>query len=350
MTPAEQLKGCKLPNGWEVIEAASRRPNATGGHFSKGYIAKHDDGRMGFLKAMDYAKAFDDPNPAEVLQAMTSAYMFEKVVCDKCSHLSKVARALDSGSIQTDPKNPFTKVEYLIFELAKHDVRAHLDIQDSLDYVFVMKTLHNVATGIAQLHRASIAHQDLKPSNVLIYGQSGSKICDLGRAWDRTQPSPHDTLGVAGDRTYAPPELLYRAIPNDEPTRRFGCDLYHLGNLIVFLFARVHMTALLVENLDPVHRPAFWGDSYAAALPFVQASFDEALATFSNHIPKFLDEMRQVVAELCNPDPDRRGHPRNRSTTSYGTNRFGLERYISRFNRLSHVAELDAIRTVRAHA
>ncbi|MHB9063331.1 MAG: protein kinase domain-containing protein [Pirellulaceae bacterium] len=344
MTPAEQLKGLNLGNGWTVVEVAARRPNATGGHFSKGYIAQHEDGRKGFLKAMDYAKAFECPNSAEVLQSMTNAYMFEKSVCDKCAHLSKVARALDSGSVQTDAANTFTKVEYLIFELAQHDVRAHLDLQDGLDVVFLMKTLHNVATGISQLHRASIAHQDLKPSNVLIYKGVGSKICDLGRAWDRNQPAPHDALGVAGDCTYAPPEFMYGAVPNDERTRRFGCDLYHLGNLTVFLFTRVHVNALLIENLHFCHRPIAWGDSYAEVLPFVMASFDEALSTFASHVPDFLrEELCTFVAELCNPDPDRRGQPLNRAT-----NRFGLNRYISRFDRLSHLAALELIKGAKA--
>lgn len=57
MTPAEQLKGMTLPNGWTVREIATRKPNATGGFFSQGYNAVNTDGREGFLKALDYTKA-----------------------------------------------------------------------------------------------------------------------------------------------------------------------------------------------------------------------------------------------------------------------------------------------------
>ncbi len=99
MTPAEQLKGLDLRNGWTVVEPAQRKPNATGGFFSQGYIAKHEDGSKGFLKAMDYTRAFASPNTAEVLQGMTTAYMFEKTLCGKCNHLSRIARAVADGSI-----------------------------------------------------------------------------------------------------------------------------------------------------------------------------------------------------------------------------------------------------------
>jgi eukaryotic-like serine/threonine-protein kinase len=339
--PASQLKGLHLGNGWTVTDVATRKPNATGGHFSKGYIAVHQDGRRGFLKAMDYTAALQSPNTAEVLLAMTNAYVFEKTLCTKCAHLSRIARALDAGSIQVNPANAYSKVEYLIFELATGDIRAHLDRQAALDVVFVMKTLHHVATALQQLHRADIAHQDLKPSNVLVFSAAeGSKICDLGRAWDRNAPGPHDGLPIAGDRTYAPIELMYGAVSSDQRARRFGCDMYHLGSLIVFMFARAHNTALVVGNLEPIHRPAFWGGSYADVLPFIQAASEVALHQFASHVPEFLRaELRRVVGELCNPDLGRRGHPHNRGATQ-----FSLERYISLFDRLSDLARLGLMK------
>jgi serine/threonine protein kinase len=263
MSPAEQLVGVTLDNGWKVVTPAMRKPNATGGHFSHGYIAENADGRRGFLKAMDYTKAFQGPNTADVLAAMTNAYLFERNLCEKCAHLSRIARAIDSGSVHVQPDKLFTKVEYLIFELATGDVRAHLDMQDRLDLIFVMRTLHHIATGLEQLHRADIAHQDLKPSNVLVFSPKvGSKICDLGRAWDRNAPAVHDAFDVAGDQTYAPPELLYGDVPSDQRARRFGCDMYHLGSLIVFLFTRTHINALIIENLSADYRPIMWSGTY----------------------------------------------------------------------------------------
>lgn len=172
---------------------------------------------------------------------------------------------------------------------------------------------------------------------MLVYGTAvGSKICDLGRAWDRNLASQFDACEVAGDRTYAPLEQLYGAPLLDHNTRRFGCDMYHLGSLLVFLFTRLHTNALVIDSLDVAQRPRFWGGTYAEILPTIQAAFDVALTTFSSHVPTNLrPDLERAVAELCNPDPARRGHPSNG-----GRNRFSLERYISLFDRLAHRARL----------
>lgn len=343
MNPAEQLLGMVLNDGWTVEQRAIRKPNATGGHFSQGYIVRNKDGRQGYLKALDYMKAFGIPgtNAPLMLQAITQAFNFEKQLCDKCNHLSRIARAIGSGSI-VDHAEPLRRVDYLIFELAHGDIRAHLDAHAVLDAAFIMKTLHHVATGLKQLHTAAIAHQDLKPSNVLIYTPEGdSKICDLGRAWDRNESGPYDKLTIAGDSAYAPLDLAYRFVPHDEKARRFGCDLYHLGSLCVFCFARVHMTTLVLDNLAPEHRPNFWQGDYEQVLPYIYTGFELALSQFLDEVPVFLhDTLKCAVTELCNPNPSRRGNAPNS-----GVAQFSLERYVSLFNRLAHDARYELIRS-----
>jgi serine/threonine protein kinase len=343
MTPASQLKGLKLDGGWTVVNPAARKPNATGGFFSVGYIVQHDDGRKGFLKALDYVKVMQHVNAPHLMQAMTAAYLFEVGLCQKVAHLSKVARAVGSGSLLLNPADAFTRVEYLIFELADEDIRQNLDAMAKLDLVFLMRTLHDVATGLAQLHQAQIAHQDLKPSNVLFYKQEEtSKICDLGRAWDMNATAPHDKESIAGDRQYAPIEQLYGEISADHRVRRFGCDMYHLGSLTVFLFARTHMSALLIDNLDPQHRPASWGSAYRDVLPFVQAAFDISLEEFARSVPDPVrNDLRTAVSQLCDPDPARRGHPLNRNTWQ-----FNFARYISLFDLLGRRAECGLFKKI----
>jgi eukaryotic-like serine/threonine-protein kinase len=287
------------------------------------------------------------PNTAETLQAMTQAYVFEKDLCNKCAHLSKIAQPLESGFINPtqDAKN---KVEYLIFELADEDIRSHLDTQEKLDIVFLMRTLHHVAIGLSQLHKAQIAHQDLKPSNVLIYNSGiSSKICDLGRAWDKNIPAPHDNFKIAGDTTYAPIDAMYGVISSDHRMRRFGCDLYHLGSLIVFLFTRVHMNSLIFQHLAFEHRSVSWTGTYDEVLPYVNASFELALQDFSSEVPEFIrNELWLSVNQLCNPDPIRRGDPKGGIA-----NQFSLERFISLFDRLSKKASLELHKKkVREHA
>jgi serine/threonine protein kinase len=294
---------------------------------------------------MDYVAAFQQPNTAEVLEAMTNAYLFEKKVCEKCNnhYLKRVVHAIESGYIQAEPTQPFSRVEYLIFELADGDIRAHLDAQKHFDVAFALRTLHHVATGLEQLHRAQIAHQDLKPSNVLTFGKGvGSKISDFGRAWSKDFRAPHDNYPIAGDQAYAPPELLFGDIATEVNKRRYGCDAYHLGSLVVFLFARVHTNALIGKYLAPGHQPYAWGGNYSAVLPYVQAAFGQALEEFRSLIPDYIKiDLPEIVTQLCEPDPSKRGHPLNRQGHM---NQFGLDRYVSKFDLLATRAELKIVR------
>ena len=70
---------------------------------------------------------------------MTTAYVFEVDLCQKTSHLSRIVKAIDGGSI-ADRRNPLNKVDYLIFELASGDIRGHLDMLDKMDVAFLLRT------------------------------------------------------------------------------------------------------------------------------------------------------------------------------------------------------------------
>lgn len=331
MRPSEQLEGMKLADGWTVLKRLQRGRTSTGGENSAQYIVENVDGRKGFLKAMDYTEALKAPDTAEFMQALTRAYLFEKSICEKCKKkgLRRVLHAIASGSVNPHPEEFATKVEYLVFELADHgDIRSHLDAHADLDLAFLLRAIHHVAVGLSELHRTQIAHQDLKPSNVLVFEPAvGTKISDLGRAWDQQVPSPFDSCPVAGDRTYAPPERLYGQPLSQEPYARFASDIYQLGSLIVFLFARVHVNAALVRSLAPEHRPISWGDTYVEVLPYLQATFGRIVADFSLSVPVLIrSELAEIVKYLCEPDPARRGHPANRRGRG---NPYSLERTIS---------------------
>ncbi len=345
MRPSEQLTGLKLEGGWTVVERIGKGPKATGGHFSTGYRVVNEDGRQGFLKAMDYTEALAaHADTAKVLQAMTEAYLFEKAICQSCrnSRLRRIIHAIDSGSVVADPSSAAGKVEYLIFELAEGDIRTHLDKTTDMDVVFLLRVLHNVAVGIQQLHSVQIAHQDLKPSNVLVLAaDDGSKVSDLGRAWASSLPAPHDSYPIAGDRGYAPWEFVYREVPSDVTQRRYGCDTYHFGSLIVYLFARVHVNALVDKYLAVGHKPFFWRDTFANVLPYLQAAFANAMKEFEGYVPEYIrSDVSTMVRQLCEPDPSKRGHPLNIRGSS---NSHKLERYISQLDLLASKAKLHLL-------
>lgn len=208
--PAKRLAGRELANGWVVGELINRSPTATGGTFSASYEIYSTHGERAFLKAMDYTAALQSTDPARALQAMTEAYNFERNILEKCKSkkLSRVVRVLDAGTIPSE-SDAAGVVQYLIFELADRDVRAHVHrLIGDFDIAWALRTAHHVAAGLRQLHSIGVAHQDIKPSNILVFDGKHSKLADLGRSSDRGSASPHDQLACAGDKTYAPPELL----------------------------------------------------------------------------------------------------------------------------------------------
>jgi serine/threonine protein kinase len=343
-TPAQELSGLILEGGWKVVSKVERPAKATGGCFSCGYIVESPTGRKGYLKALDYSRALSSVNPAEILQAMTEAFNFELKLCNKCigKRLKRVVAAIGNGKVTVREDDPSSVVQYLMFELADADVRAYLDTLDEFDIAWLLRALHHVATGLQELHSAGIAHQDLKPSNVLVFREKGSKVADLGRAVYRGAAGPHDELEIPGDISYAPPELLYGHVGGEWNLRRFGCDDYLLGSMVVFLFGRASMSGLLFSEMDEAYHWRTWSGTFEEVLPYLRDAFGRAVRCFSQDVPCGIrDEICTIVRQLCEPDPRQRGHPLNRLGRG---NQYSLERYVSQFDLLASKAEYGLLK------
>jgi serine/threonine protein kinase len=344
LTPAQQLLGRTLAKGWTVIEKIPRSAVATGGCFSEGYIVESSNGMRAYLKALDYYYALSQQDPAAVLQAMTAAYNFERELLRKCksSRLDRIIIALDDGSISIDPGNPAGVVQYIIFELADGDIRAHIATFKAFDLAWCLRCLHHITTGLFQLHRNGIAHQDLKPSNALVFKSVGTKLGDLGRACYDGHNGPSDNYEIPGDCSYAPPELLYGQIATTWDQRRFGCDLYLLGSMVVFFFSGVSMTSLLLDQLDDSQHWQKWMGTFEEILPHIRDAFVRAMEIFLSCVPVELQsDMSITVRYLCEPDPNLRGHPLNRRNPI--ANQYSLERFVSAFDLLAKKAELKIL-------
>ena len=339
-TPAQLLVGKNLDNGWTVERLIDRPSTATGGNFSTAYIVRSAYGDKAFLKAMDYRKALESPDPASALEAMTAAYIFERTLLEKCisSNLSRIVRVLDKGTVVSNPGDPSSVVQYLIFELAEGDIRSFVGFNQAFDNAWILRTMHQASAALHQLHYAQIAHQDVKPSNVLIFENRSAKLADLGRAFDRQLTSPHDALICAGDITYAPPELLYGHVHQDWKIRRLACGIYLLGSLIVFFYTGVSITHLILKRLDRRYHYTNWKGHYDDVLPYIYEVFAQILRELRNDSPEeFSADIVDAIRQLCDPDPERRGHPKNRNR---GDNRYSIERYVSQFDYLAKRAEL----------
>ena len=339
---AEMLEGIELPNGWKVIAKVPKGQNSTGGHFSVPYYVEKTERkkkRNAFLKALNFRRLAAEPDFARAVQQHTTAFNFERETLEFCKskRLRRIAMLLDAGEYRT-ANNPLP-VCYIIFELAEGgDARTQLAKLGRFNLAWTLRTLHNIAVGLQQLHSEGIAHQDLKPSNILFFEAFGAKLADLGCADKQNNPtrSPRGHLGIPGDSAYAPPELFYGEIAADWKVRRLGCDFYLLGSLIVFFFTGgASMTAVLQSKIHPAHSWLQWTGDYRSVLPYIRDAFEQALIEIESSVPQAVrPQVMEMIRWLCEPDPKRRGHP-----TDLDRSQFNLERIISAFNVLATKVE-----------
>jgi eukaryotic-like serine/threonine-protein kinase len=176
--PAECLLGLDLEGGWHVDSYVLRPPTSTGGKFSVGYLVVNKDKGKGYLKALDFSAAFQSPDPARALEELTKAYNFERDLLAQCKDqkLRRVVVPLADGWVKV-PGNfgDLCNVAYLIFELATGDIRNEVANWQKFDLAWVLRSLHHSAVGLQELHLLGIAHQDLKPSNVLVFPIEGGR-------------------------------------------------------------------------------------------------------------------------------------------------------------------------------
>ena len=353
--PAALLEGLVLDGGWRVGRRITRPVAATGGCLSASYLVVREDGTEAFLKALDLSHALEETaDPVKALSEMTQAYLHEWEVLEACSRarLTHVVLGLDSGYALVEGHGPLSRVPYLILERADGDVRRHLDLLPELDVAWALRTLHHVAVGLRQLHSQRIYHQDTKPSNVLVFPGGERKVGDLGQAVRDGHESVNDSADFAGDPNYAPLERRYGYRLPDDMYCRMSCDMYHLGSMLLYFFAGVGTTAAVFSKLHPSHYPAHWPRRYADVLPHVRDAFDRVVDEFDRLVGEFAVQMPEhlheslvlLLRELCDPDPAVRGDARARAA---GANPYGLERYVSRLNRVAREAELELQRAVR---
>jgi eukaryotic-like serine/threonine-protein kinase len=324
---AERLNEADLGD-WVItgrLEAADADPDLSGGFFSVGYAVKHkDNGTDAFLKAFDLKRVLSQQSgmgPAEGLMRMTIAFQFERLVLQSAKRMDRVVQLYADGEVWVESSNPFSWVPYLILEKADRDARRHLrDIKD-ITVAQRLELLHHVATGLMQLHGAQTAHQDLKPSNVLVWDKGGAKVGDLGRCSVLGgSMNPYDLAPFAGDWKYAPPEVLYNHLDPDWFARRLPIDLYLFGSIIVFLFTQVSMSSLMIERfLNEEHRPGptwngRWTGTFVEVLPYLENAFVDAVQEFERCLPApknprkdYRPRLVQIVRDMCHPDPTKRG-------------------------------------------
>lgn len=340
-TPANKMVGLVLNNEWSVeslIPVGSKTGIGTGGNFSVSYEVKNTrSGKIAFLKAFDFEKTMQDSlsqghDFMQVMSALTSDYQFEDKLNEICieRRMRNIIKVLNKGQSVIDGRI----VPYLIMELAESgDIRMYVERTKDVSLAVKLGYLKDITLGIRQLHSANISHQDLKPSNVMVFNASGAKVGDLGRASLQGVPHRFDNLVITGDQNYAPPEQLYGFIAPEWVNRRQRCDIYQLGSIASFLFTGRTVNNLMKEHVPVNIAPPRWGGSenqYDLALPYLEKAFFESLNAFDSVHPDWLGRgLKNIVMQCSHPSYEIRGMLKYGKIAKV---ELGLDRLVSQFD------------------
>ncbi|MBI4955830.1 MAG: protein kinase [Myxococcales bacterium] len=154
-----------------------------------------------------------------------------------------------------------------------------------------------IASGLSALHRAGLAHRDLKPGNVMLAPGGRVVLMDLGIGLPECALARGDGAAAAGTPAYMAPESILGAV---QPGALHLTDLYGLGVILFELcageppFAAATLAGLLDAQLHaPPRRLAELCPDVPAAL---DALVDALLAKDPSARPASIEE---VAVRLC---------------------------------------------------
>ncbi|MBN2795308.1 MAG: protein kinase family protein [Clostridia bacterium] len=321
---------------WNILEKRVKDKDDDSGAFSSCYLVQDDEGNKAFLKALNYQYAFSalGLSSVQALNLMTDNFLYETNLLNFCasSNMKRIVTALDHGEYKEPDE--ILPVPFLVFEIAEGSLKK-IDHVINPDLGWKLLVFHGALVGLSQLHHSKIAHQDIKPSNVLIFGKDYSKLSDLGSATQMGNNSNWNKPLHVGDQRYIPIELAYGYCSPDWNTRRFGADLFMMGEILTLMVSGVNILSLMISSLPDIYSPFIYGGNFNDLKPILIDAHNKALLRIKNDIPTPIrKELLEIIKELTFPIPEDRG---NNSKVRDMIGQYSLDRYISKIDRLSKV-------------
>jgi len=340
---ADELAGVTIAGRWRLEEKFHVGQQESGGNFGVGYKATDlQDNMPRFVKVVDFRSRLQHRSQLRQLLEMAE---FEVIMHKACVRMSKVVRMVGHGDLafQTPGNTDAYNYLCLVLERGDGDIKSHVDFRPDRSPYWKLWVLREVALAIVQMERAQLAHNDIKPSNVIRFPSNGAahniKLGDVGRAVTKAGAGPFDDYRWAGDPRHKPLETLYGWNEPEWQNRRTAADAYMLGNLACFLFSGASLTERVTNSLPPEYRHGEGGyaGEYRDLLDIIRHARNGVLE--GQVIPTFPAEVRQelgdIVRWLTEPDPRVRGEPNARRGGV-----LGIDRIQSRLERLAQRAQL----------
>ena len=215
----------------------------------------------------------------DVLHEQVGAYGAFKVECEKTKVLSQqsqhVVEVLDYGDtiIPDDMPDvlrqffPLGLIPFMITELAEFgsldSVMKNYRKMPGFDRLSLLEAVIESTHGLTVAHGHGVAHRDIKPQNILIFGPSRGKIADFGIARWRTAFAESEATMLTP--RYASPEQALTALTgaHDEDVGRTS-DIYSWAIMVYEI----------VTNKHPFH----WATKGHASMRATQRAVLQAIA------------------------------------------------------------------------
>ena len=350
--PIRELVGRTLNDRWKIISTTGWNLESylaidriadrydDDGFFSVTYKASDlGGGEDVFIKCLDLRSYYDmereeGKSLLDIISNIGVKTKFERDILTHCQrrHLRHVVRLLDQNELVIDANDPLSIIPFFVFELADGNLRTQKRKPHARALAWDFRVLHNTANGLRELHQLGVTHQDIKPANILEFGdQEVFKIGDMGRVCTTgiDLNSPFNDEPFSGDISYAPPEHLYNYAVGDRHQRHILADLYMLGSVAIYLTLGQHLNTYYVNELPSDMHWINWvnsGGNYELILPILIDLHSKLIKEVSSLGIRPKDEQRftLMLDLLCHPDPRVRGY-----VDVSGRRTLSLERVVS---------------------
>lgn len=262
--------------GQEVAQLPMREPPATGevvdgftlqamlsdGRYSRVFQALDQGGESVLLK-------FPKPQALGAEASARAAFLRESWVASRVQNPFV-------GAVLDLPPGRRTRLYLAQPFYAGETLETRLSRRPAVPLVLGLDVAAKLTKAVASLHRAGVVHRDIKPENVILQGDGGLKLVDLGVA-----RLPHlealPAADIPGTPTFMAPEL-FGGSPGDERS-----DIFALG---VTLYAMFSGGKYPYGEIEPFTTPRF--------------RRPQPLSTHRPDLPAWLEG---VVAKAVAPDP-----------------------------------------------
>lgn len=212
-------------------------------------VRRGRDGLLGYAKVFDFGVVLAETRDAAFARrALHATFSVERALLERTRGAGCVVQLLASRG----PRGISPGV--LVLE------PAHCDARDAVAWALprVMRAMADAASGLRELHARGIVHQDVKGANLLGVTRGGGErfaLTDLGRAAAPGCVGPFAHHWVAGDRGWAPPELLFGAGSRGWKARGLATDAWLLGALMHELICGKPLTQRLWSLVPDAAKP-----------------------------------------------------------------------------------------------